>query len=42
MHEVEVTQRPARRVIGIGHKGAYNQIGPAFEALGARVSALGL
>jgi len=42
MYDVEVVERPARRVIGVAHTGAYNEIGPTFEALGAKVSELGL
>jgi AraC family transcriptional regulator len=42
MYDIEVTERPARRVIGIGHRGPYDRIGGAFEALAAAAEAQGL
>jgi AraC family transcriptional regulator len=39
MYPVEIVKRPARRVIGIGHRGAYHLIGGAFERLAAAVDA---
>ena len=42
MYQVEVAERPERRVIGVAHRGAYNQIGGAFRTLGAVASEAGL
>jgi len=42
MYPVEITKRPARRVIGVAHRGAYNRIGGAFERLAAAVTERGL
>jgi AraC family transcriptional regulator len=42
MYPVEIMERPALRVIGLAHRGAYNQIGPVFEQLGAAVTEAGL
>jgi AraC family transcriptional regulator len=42
MYAIEVTERPARRVIGIAHRGPYHRIGAAFERLAAEVEAKGL
>lgn len=42
MYDVEVCERAARRVIGLSHTGAYNEIGPTFQALSARLGELGL
>jgi AraC family transcriptional regulator len=42
MYRVEIAERPASRVIGIEHRGAYNKIGGAFERLGAAVTEAGL
>jgi AraC family transcriptional regulator len=42
MYQVEVMERPARRVIGVPHRGAYNQIGDAFGRLNAAVAAANL
>jgi AraC family transcriptional regulator len=42
MYDVEVRDRPARRVIGLAHTGAYQEIGPTFAALSAQVTELGL
>ena len=38
MHEVELVERPSRRVIGLPHRGAYNRIGPVFEQLAAALT----
>jgi AraC family transcriptional regulator len=42
MYPVEIMERPALRVIGLEHRGAYSRIGPVFERLGAAVTAAGL
>jgi AraC family transcriptional regulator len=42
MYPVDVVERPARRVIGVAHRGPYEQIGGAFERLGAEAAAKGL
>jgi AraC family transcriptional regulator len=42
MYDVEIAELPARRVIGIGHRGPYGAIGAAFERLGAAVAEGGL
>jgi AraC family transcriptional regulator len=39
MYPVEIRQEAPRRVVGIGHEGAYNQIGGAFARLSALVTA---
>jgi AraC family transcriptional regulator len=39
---VEITQMPAMRVAAIRHTGSYNQIGKAFERLGAIAGPAGL
>lgn len=41
-HEIEIVERPEIRVIGLGHAGAYDRIGPTFERLGAALGARGL
>lgn len=42
MYAVEVLERPARRVIGLPHRGAYNRIGEAFRRLSDAVGAQNL
>jgi AraC family transcriptional regulator len=42
MFEVDVVEEPERRVLGIDHRGPYQEIGGAFERLGAAVEAAGL
>lgn len=42
MYEVEVMERPARRVIGVAHRGPYTGIGGAFKRLSTLVGEHGL
>jgi AraC family transcriptional regulator len=42
MHEVEFRNEPARRLVGLPHKGAYHAIGKSFEAFGAICESRGL
>jgi AraC family transcriptional regulator len=42
MFPVETLTQPARRLIGLPHRGAYSSIGAAFEKLGAVMAARGL
>lgn len=42
MYPVEIRDESPRRVVGIGHEGAYNQIGPTFMRLSAMVTERGL
>lgn len=41
MYQVEIVKRPARRVVGLEHRGAYSAIGGAFERLAAMLEAGG-
>src|SRR5687768_12203565 len=42
MHEVSLVEEPERRVIGLGHRGAYAAIGPVFRAVSEAIEARGL
>jgi len=42
MYTVTITEGPARRLFAVPHKGAYNAIGAAFDALGTIVAARNL
>ena len=42
MHPVSVRNEAARRVVGMTHVGAYQDIAGVFEALGPRLAAAGL
>ncbi|HMQ95032.1 MAG TPA: GyrI-like domain-containing protein [Amaricoccus sp.] len=42
MYQVEIVKRPARRVVGLEHRGAYDAIGGTFERLGPAIEAMGL
>ena len=42
MYSVEIRAEPARRLATLPHKGAYTDIGRAFEKLGATIGARGL
>lgn len=42
MFPVEIRMTPALRLAGLLHTGPYDQIGPTFQALGARLDAAGL
>jgi AraC family transcriptional regulator len=42
MFEVDVVEEPERRVLGMEHRGSYQEIGGAFERLGTAVEAAGL
>ena len=42
MYPVDLREALPRRVVGVGHQGAYNQIGPAFRRLSELVSQAGL
>lgn len=42
MYKVEIRSEPERRVVGLGHSGAYDQIGGVFRQFSAMLSAQGL
>ena len=42
MFNVEIRQDPARRLAGVVHRGPYEEIGKAFDALGTIAEAQGL
>jgi AraC family transcriptional regulator len=42
MYQVEIVKRPARRVVGLEHRGAYSSIGGTFDRLGSALEARGL
>lgn len=42
MYPVEIREEAPRRVVGIGHRGPYDQIKPAFERLSDLVTERGL
>jgi AraC family transcriptional regulator len=42
MHQVDVVEEAARRVIGLEHRGAYSAIGPTFHRLMQMVGERGL
>lgn len=42
MHPIEIRNEPVRRLAGMPHKGAYHEIGHAFEKLSATMASRGL